>query len=149
MVEVRYYGLAKPTLNTHFHIDFNWWSQNDSNWRVYLQSLLCPEHQRAFMGFQEGDMVDWIDPETAEVQRVDGLQHILIQHCAKQPGFITDRTTLVDALFRIFLANGNEPMTPQELADKLGRPPLTILKVLSSGQVYRGMRPILERKGDR
>ena len=149
MTEVRHSSLVKPTLNTYFHIDFGWWSQSDRDWRVHLQSLLCYEHQQAFQNFQDDEMVDWVDPETAEVQRVDGLQHILILHCAKEPGFITERTTLVDALFRLFLANGNEPMTTQELAEQLGRPPQTILKVLSSGQVYRGMRPILNRKGKR
>ncbi len=146
VTEVRRSSLVKPTLNTRFHVDFSWWSQSDRDWRVYLQSLLCPDHQQAFIDFQDEDMVDWVDPETGEVQRVNGLQHILIQHCAKQPGFITERTALVDALFRLFLANGNEPMTSQELAQQLGRPPLTILKVLSSGQVYRGMRPIPERR---
>jgi hypothetical protein len=146
MTEIRHSSLVKPSLNTRFHIDFNWWSQSDRDWRIYLQSLMCEQHQQAFQGYQEDDMVDWVDPETAEVQRVNGLQHILIQHCAREPGFITERTAMVDALFRLFLANGNEPMTSQELAQQLGRPPITILKVLSSGQVYRGMRPILERK---
>jgi hypothetical protein len=146
VTEVRHHSLVKPTLNTRFHVDFGWWSQSDRDWRVYLQSLLCLEHQQAFQGFQEEDLVDWVDPETAEVQRVDGLQHILITHCAKEPGFITERTALVDAIFRLFLANGNEPKTPQELAELTGRPPITILKVLSSGQVYRGMRPLPNRR---
>ncbi len=146
MTEVRHYSLVKPTLDTRFHIDFGWWSQSDRDWRVYLQSLLCPEHQQTFRDYQADDTVDFVDPETAEVQRVDGLQHVLITHCAKEPGFITDRTTMVDAIFRLFLANGNEPMTPQELAERLRRPPLTILKVLSSGQVYRGIRPIRDTR---
>ena len=33
------------------------------------------------------EMIDWVDPETAEVTQVDGIQHILISHCAKQEGF--------------------------------------------------------------
>ena len=72
-----------------------------------------------------------MDPETAEVQVVDGLQHILITHCAKQPDFIPEHSTLVDAVFRIFLANGNMPLTPVELSERLGRPADTILKTLS------------------
>ncbi len=143
MTEVRRMSLIKPTLNTRFHIDFDWWRQIDNDWRVFLQSLLCPEHQQAFTNFQTDTLVDWVDPETAEIQQVDGLQNILITHCAKQEGFITDRTTLVDAVFRVFLANGNEPMTPLELAEKLGRQPNTILATLSGRQVYRGIRPLL------
>jgi hypothetical protein len=144
--EVRHSSLVKPTLNTRFHIDFGWWSRSDRDWRVHLQNLLCSEHQRSFQGLQGSEMVDWVDPETAEVQSVDGLQHILITHCAREPGFITERTALVDAIFRIFLANGNEPMTVQELAEYLRRPPLTVLKLLSSGQAYRGLRPLPDRK---
>ncbi|RPI33734.1 MAG: hypothetical protein EHM70_05110 [Chloroflexota bacterium] len=144
MTEVRRFSLVKPTLQTRYHIDFDWWSQRDSDWRVYLQNLLCEEHRKAFSDFHDSGTVDWVDPETAEVQKVDGLQHILISHCAKQPGFITDRTALVDAVFRVFLANGNDPMSPLELAERLNRQPVIILKTLSGTQVYRGLRPLLE-----
>jgi hypothetical protein len=144
VTEVRRYSLVKPTVNTRFHIDFDWWIQSDRDWRVYLQNLLCPEHQIAFADFKEGEMVDWVDGETAEVQQVDGLQHVLITHCAKEEGFITDRTALVDAVFRLFLANGNDPMTINELGERLRKPPLIILKTLSGGRVYRGLRPCLE-----
>lgn len=143
MTEVRRFSLVKPTLQTPFHIDFDWWRQSDNDWRVYLQNYLCREHQEAFKDFSDDVSVDWVDPETAEVQRVDGLQHILITHCAKVPGFITERTAMVDAIFRLLLANGNEPMTAQELGEKLGRSPSLILKVLSGGQVYRGVRPMV------
>jgi hypothetical protein len=110
-----------------------------------LHSYLCPEHQLAFANIDIDEKVDWVDPETAEVQRVDGLQNILITHCAKQPEFITQQTTLVDSVFRLFLANGNIPLTPVELADKLGRQqPMTILKTLSGMRVYKGIRPCLD-----
>jgi hypothetical protein len=112
---------------------------------VFLQNLLCPEHQQVFADLPEDKMVDFVDPSTAEVQQVDGLQNILITHCAKQPEFITQQTTLVDSVFRLFLANGNVPLTPVELADRLGRQqPMTILKTLSGMRVYKGIRPCLE-----
>lgn len=142
--ETKRLSLVKPTLQTRFHIDFDWWQQNDRDWRIFLQGLLCPEHQEAIAPLAEGLKVDWVDPETAEVQQVDGLQHMLITHCAKQPDFITEHTTLVDAVFRLFLANGNTPMTPLELAAQLGRTPDVILKTLAGGRVYRGLRPVEE-----
>lgn len=143
MVEVRRISLVKPTTKTCYHIDFDWWRQNDRDWRVYLRNYLCPEHQAAFADLEPSEMVDWVDPETAEVQRVDGIQNILITHCAKQPSFITQQTTLVDSIFRLFLANGNSPLTPEELATQLGRDPITILKTISGGRVYKGLRPCL------
>ncbi len=144
MAEIKRLSLVKPTLQTHFHIDFDWWSQNDRDWRVYLRSYLCPEHQQAFAGVDMAEQVDWVDPDTAEVQRVDGLQHILITHCAKQRSFINQHTTLVDSVFRIFLANGNTPQTPEELAEQLGRDSTIILRTLSGLRIYKGLRPILE-----
>lgn len=141
MTELKRFSLVKPGLQTRFHIDFDWWRQNDRDWRVHLRGLLCQNHQEIFSGLHGDDMVDWVDAETAEVQRVDGLQHVLITHCANEPGFITDRTTLVDAVFRLFLANGNTPMTPLELAEQLGRPSQTILNTLSGTRVYKGLRP--------
>jgi hypothetical protein len=142
--DVKRTSRVRPTIQTHFHIDFNWWQDRDRDWRVFLQSLLCPEHQRAFADLPDDHLVDFVDPGTAEVQRVDGLQHVLITHCAKMEGFIAPHTTLVDAIFRIFLANGNIPMSPLELAQIAGRAPDLILRVLTGVQIYRGLRPIME-----
>jgi len=144
LAEVKRMSLVKPTLQTRFHIDFDWWQKNDRDWRVYLHSFLCPEHQQAYAELDAADQVDWVDPETAEVQRVDGLQNVLINHCAKQPSFITQQMALVDSVFRLFLANGNTPLTPVELSEQLGRDPLTILRTLSGSRVYKGLRPLVD-----
>ncbi len=142
--DVKRTSRVRPTTQTHFYIDFNWWQQKDRDWRVFLQSLLCPEHQQIFAELPEDHMVDFIDPDTAEVHRVDGLQHVLITHCAKLDGFISPHTTLVDAIFRLFLASGNTPMTPLELAQQSGRSPDLILRVLNGETIYRGIRPLVE-----
>lgn len=143
MIESKRPSLVKPTLNTRFHIDYNWWEKNDRNWRVYLRSYLCQDHQRIFTEQNSNELVDWVDPETAEVQRVDGMQHVLISHCAREPGFITDHTALVDAIFRVFLANGNTPLNCMELNERLGKPPETILRTISGLRVYKGLRPMI------
>jgi hypothetical protein len=143
VAEVKRYSLVKPTLNTPFHIDFDWWSQNDQEWRVHLRSCLPPEYQQAFAEAAT-DEVDWVDPETAEVQRVDGLQHTLINYAATHNDFITTQTTLIESVFRILLSNGNTPLTAVELADRLNRPPMTILRTLSGVRVYKGIRPCPE-----
>lgn len=134
-------SLLKPTVSTPFHIDYDWWKEHDRSWRVNLRSCLCEEHQAMYADLSGDEKVDWIDSETAEVQRVDGLQHILISHCAKQEQFITEHTTLTEALFRTFLANGNQPLTPDELAELLDRQPTKILQTVSGTRVYKGIRP--------
>ena len=141
MTETKRYSLVKPTLDTPFQIDFEWWKKHDNNWRVYLLNLLCPEHQAAFANSAHDVWIDWIDPETAEVRTVDGLQHTLMNHCAREIGFVTSNTTLVDAVFRVLLAHGNEPMSPYALAQETNRPAETILRTLAGNTVYKGIRP--------
>ncbi len=139
-------SLLKPGIQTPFHIDFAWWEQNDRDWHVYLRSLLCAEHQQALADLQEGAMIDWVDPQTAEVKPVDGIQHALMSHCALQPDFVTEHTTVVEAVFRNFLVSGNQPMSAADLSKKLHRPAETILRTLTGPRVYRGLRPVSASK---
>ena len=140
--EGKRFSLVKPTLQTPFHIDFEWWSQHDRSWRIYLRGYLSPEDQESFSDSEEVELVDLVDEDTAEVHQVDGLQHLLITRYARKEDFITETTSLIEAIFRLFLANGNSPLSPEELADRLGRPPRTILRTLSGPRVYKGMRPL-------
>lgn len=133
--------LVKPTLDTPFHIDFDWWKLQDRELRVYLRSHLCSEHRTVFESHVDTEEVDWIDEDTAEVTRVDGLQHVLRVHCSLQSGYIESHTPLIDAVFRVFLANNNKPLTPAELGARIKRDPATILKILSGHRVYKGLRP--------
>lgn len=142
MAPTRRFSLIKPTLQTPFHIDFDWWQKNERDWHVYLRSLLCPEHQEIFEDLQEGETIDWVDPKTAEVKPVNGIQHALMSHCARRPEFVNERTALVEAVFRLFLTNENMPMTAEELGALLHRPPETILRTLSGPRVYKGLRPL-------
>lgn len=141
-MQTRRPSLVKPTLQTPFHIDFDWWQKNERDWHVYLRSLLCTEHQELFADVQEGEMIDWIDPKTAEVKPVDGIQHTLMSHCARRPEFVTEQTAMVEAVFRLFLTNDNVAMNAEELSAHLGRPAQTILRTLSGPRVYKGLRPL-------
>ena len=143
MSELKRFSLVKPTIQTPFHIDFDWWRANDENWHIALAGMLCPEHQEAFNNLSESQLIDWVDPETAEVHQMDGLQQVLIQHCARQPGFLDEHTVMVEAIFRLLLANGNSPLSAEELGARLNRPADTILKTIAGPRVYKGLRPYL------
>jgi hypothetical protein len=136
--------LIKPTLKTKFHIDFDWWERESREFRVYLTSHLCPEHQEAYADYAGEDVIDVVDVETGEVRQEDGVQHTLRTHCSQLPDFITSHTSLVDAVFRVFIANGNQPLSPEELAERIKRPGQAnmILRTLSGARVYKGLRPV-------
>lgn len=142
MPEGKRTSLVKPTVATPFHIDFDWWQKSERDWHVYLRSLLCAEHREAFANVEEGQMIDWVDPVTAEVRPVEGVQNTLMSHCVKQPDFLTEQTALVEAVFRLFLTNGNIPMSSEELGSRLHRPAMTILRTLAGARVYKGIRPV-------
>ena len=141
MIEGKRHSLVKPSLQTPYHIDFNWWQQNDRDWRVYLRSYLSPEDQLIFSEISEEAKVDIVDPETGEVSQVDALQHVLIARYSNRGDFISRNTSLTEAIFRLFLINGNIPLSVGEIAEKIGRSPNTVLQMLSGSRVYKGLRP--------
>jgi hypothetical protein len=141
MSEQSKFSLVKPTTDTPFNIDFEWWKQHDSDWRVFLFNFLCESHQLTYKDQDENVVIDFIDPITAEVKSVDGLLHTLLNHCAKMPDFISRDSSLISTVFRVLLSNNNQPLTPSQLSKIITRPANTILITLSGPTVYKGIRP--------
>ncbi len=134
--------LFKPTIDTKFHIDYSWWEKSDEDLRIYKLSHLSPELRERISQNPSGTQVDYIDPDTGEVFQLDEIG-VAIQTAAKDPNFINPHTSLVDSIFRVFLANNNQPLSPRELAEATGKSADVILKTLSGGRVvYKGIRPI-------
>lgn len=135
--------LAKPTLDTRFHIDYDWWKRTEGeDLRIYLISHLPPDERAQFA--QHGDeaqMVDFIDPASGEVFKLDPLGQAL-KRAAASPDFLTDAST-VDAIFRVFIRNNNTPATVRELAQQIGYDEKRLLDLLRK-QRYKGISPILE-----
>jgi hypothetical protein len=131
----------KPTLDTPFWIDLEWWERQGLDFDVALLNHLCPEHRAAFSGQQLPKTIDWVDPQTGEVKPVPGLRHIIATHCSRQPGYVSSAPTMVEAIFRVFLQNNNRPLTVRELAAKTGYPPRQVLRVLAGRRVRKGIRP--------
>ena len=132
--------LVKPTLDTKFSIDYSWWDRSTEDLRMYLLSHLLPEQRDRLASSEAGSVIDYIDPETGEVSRLDEL-NLAIKIASEDPQFINPQTSLVDSVFRVFLANGNQPLSPTELAERTGRSASTILKTFSSTRIYKGIRP--------
>ncbi len=133
----------KPTVDTPFHIDYRWWERRGLDINIELLSHLCLEHKEVYRGQKVGEQIDWIDWNTGEVRLVDGLQYVISTHCSKQPNYVSGASTLVEAVFRVFLSNGNEPLTPYQLSMRVGYQPEEILRVLSGRSARKGLRPVL------
>jgi hypothetical protein len=133
-------ALVKPTLDTLYHIDYRWWERSGEDLRTYLLSHLPPEQRDHLSQSSENRVLDYIDPDTGEVFQLDELG-LALQQAAKDTNFVNPHTSVVDSIFRVFLANGNEPQSSKELAERIGRPASLILKTLSGGRIYKGIRP--------
>ena len=135
----------RPTVDTKFRIDFDWWEEKERNFRLHLLSHLCSDCQSRYRDHREAELIDWVDADTAEVTKVDGLWHSLRICCSQRPDYIDELTPLTTAVFRTFLANGNEPLSPVELQDRLRRPADTILRTIGGVRVYHGIKPVKDK----
>ncbi|MFN2221207.1 MAG: hypothetical protein ACK2UH_01530, partial [Candidatus Promineifilaceae bacterium] len=73
--------LMRPTLDTKFHIDYDWWDQSDLDLKTYLYSRLeISDDSSLEMGVEN---VDLVDPDTGEVRQVDGFQYALQTYFAQ------------------------------------------------------------------
>ncbi len=133
--------LVKPTHTTPFHVDYEWWKRKNLRIGVELRIHLCEEHRVIFDEHFDTEKIDWVNAKTGEVTQVDGLQHVLQIHCSKQPDYIGRNLPLIDAIFRVFLANGNTPLTCQELSNIVGQPAEKVLRTLAGRRIYKGIRP--------
>ena len=132
--------LIKPSVETKFYIDYQWWEQSRDDLHVYLFTHLSPEQQQSLESKDLAEVFDYVDPETGEVFQMDTLR-LAIRESAARDDFITGHIGLIDSVFRALLVNGNQPLNALELAALTGRDASTILKTIGGVRVYRGIRP--------
>lgn len=133
----------RPTVETKFHIDLEWWSETHRDIHTFMREVLCDECRQHYATYEGQGEIDWVDDQTGEVNRVDALWHTIRTCCSLKHGYIAPNTPVVDAVFRTFLANGNKPLSINELYEILDRrPPATLLRLLTAGEVYMGIRPV-------
>jgi hypothetical protein len=135
-------ALKRVTPETRFFIDYEWWEKSDLDLKSYVTTRLSLGDDINLEA--ETDEVDLVDAETGEVIRVDGFQYLIQIYFDQLPEDFATRTSLVDAVFCVLLANANKPMTATEIAEKVGRPTDTIVKTLGGPKIYQGIRPILD-----
>ncbi|GJM42619.1 MAG: hypothetical protein DHS20C20_29010 [Ardenticatenaceae bacterium] len=134
--------LKRATADTRFYIDYDWWDKSDLDLKTYLTTRLDVDQEISLDS--ESDEVDLVDSETGEVTRVDGFQYVVQAYFSQLPEDFVTRTSLVDAVFIVLLANANKPMTATEIAQKVKRSPDTIVKTMGGPKIYQGVRPILD-----
>jgi hypothetical protein len=117
-----------------YSIDLNWYQEQGRSFALLAKSRLCPSSQKKKIP----------KSETA-------LLNTLMQCCSKWEGFFSPNAPLLEMIFRLFLANGNNPLLLAQIQDRLeqrltdtrGPRDLSIpkLKRIIDYDNYYGLRP--------
>jgi hypothetical protein len=121
---------------TCWFIDLGWLQQNNRSILALVESRLCAKCHKQLAA--EGK-----EPTDLE------LLSMIKDCCSQAPEFITGQLPILESAFRLFLANGNQPLTMEELGKQLsdkrgGDTSRTwegiLSRLLQSDQFY-GLRP--------
>ena len=117
-------------------IDLDWYKQTGRSFATLAQGCLCPRcRERLKAG------------EISEAELAANIRGC----CSRLPGFITGEMAILAVIFRLFLANGNQPLTLAELSKGLSewlggnnyRTSVEVLSRLLEDERYYGIRRVL------
>jgi len=125
--------ITTDQIRPRWFIDLDWYQQNNRSFLALAQGCLCPKCREQL-------------PE-ADISAADLLATIK-DCCSKTPDFITARSPILERIFRLFLAGGNQPLDVEELGKQLTHwcgeePRNTSARVLSrllDSDQYYGLR---------
>jgi len=102
---------SSTTLNSselHWAIDLAWLQANNISLSTLAKGAVCAKCRKK------------LKMDHAEAKPSELLKSIKTC-CSKSPGFITGTLPIQESTFRVFLANGNEPLTVEELSSQLNQ----------------------------
>ncbi len=118
-----------------YYIDLDWYQEQERSFVLLAASRLCPSSQKK------------------KIPKSDtALMNTLKQCCSKSEQYITLDMPLTESIFRLLLANGNKPMSLEQMQARLlqhagdvtGTRDVSIpkLKLVIDNDRYYGMKPI-------
>ncbi|MCL0053079.1 hypothetical protein M1M86_01110 [Dehalococcoidales bacterium] len=116
-------------------IDLDWYQQNNRSFLALAQGCLCPKCNERL--------------KVETVSTADLLATIK-DCCSKMPGFISGKLPILESIFRLFLASGNQPLDLEELGRQLSRwrdgdtycASAEVLSRLLRSEQYYGLRQV-------
>ena len=91
-------------MTPNYYIDFDWYRENGRSFSALAQSRLCLSCR---------DKIDVSESSDEE------LLLAIKDCCSQNPNFNTSKMSILETVFRIFLANGNQPLTLDEIFHQL------------------------------
>src|SRR5512133_950404 len=140
-----------------YFVDPQWYEDRGLSFNNVVQGRLCSACM-AKLGTTEVKRYPTVDPKTKrvtfemrEVPYAANPLQVIREDCSRSRDYITSETPLLEAIFRVFLANGNQPMPLSTVREHLltylpdvaalrSDFPETMLKRLIEGDSRYGMR---------
>jgi hypothetical protein len=107
-----------------YFIDEKWFTEHNKSFRAVAQTRMCASCRKK-IGTEVQERVPTIDPRgrvVYEMRSVPFASNPLTEirrHCSKESGYLNAETPVVEALFRVFLANGNQPIDLETIREQL------------------------------
>ena len=126
-------------VESRWFIDLEWFQSSNRSFSALAQHCLCIRCRERLR----------IDEEEVPA---DEILAAIKDCCSKEPDFITAGLPVSESIFRIFLANGNQPLGLEELGKQLiewraGNPYHTSVEVLSrllESDRYYGLKRVAD-----
>jgi hypothetical protein len=115
-------GLDMAKGKAYWSISLDWYKQHNRSFPALVRGCLCPNCRAQL---DKG--------EISEASLATNVQDC----CSKLPGFISGEMAILESVFRLFLANGNEPLDLATLSRRLDN--------WLAGDTYRTSAEVLSR----
>lgn len=108
-----------------FFIDLKWYDDHNRSFKAMAQARFCKQCQEK-IGTETQERVPTFNPQTGrvvyEMRSVPyGSNPIAVIRscCSKARGYITPDTPVLETIFRVFLANGNQPVDAEAIREQI------------------------------
>jgi hypothetical protein len=116
-------------------IDLSWHRKNSRSFSILARDSLCAKCRKRLKN---------------EELAAEDLMANIKDCCSGAPEFINERVPLLQSVFRLFLANGNQPLKLEEMSQQLSqwrggndsRTSVEVLSRLLASDRYHGLRPV-------
>ncbi len=107
-----------------YYIDEKWYTAHNKSFRAVAQTRMCPTCRKK-LGTEVQERVPTVDNRGRVIYEMRAVPFAsnplseIRRHCSKEPGYLSAETPVLEALFRVFLANGNQPIDLDAIRDQL------------------------------
>ena len=148
------FGLESQNERERYFVDIDWYERNGLSFQDAVEGRMCTQCQGRLDEELE-EKYPTIDPKTKrpvyELRRYRRGERpipVIRDCCSRKGGFITPDMAVLEVVFRVLLANGNQPMPLEDVREQLrewcptGRcqwllvPPETLERVVEHDDFY-------------